>query len=148
MCTMSVFYSGTLLQVSINNTKKYIDMTCQWLGISLKCTCNTEQTLQQPGLQSQCQSVLGGIRFLTTLGVSVRSICPTPEVQLNQFHIKLLSWIFLLKWYIVFWKLLLKQNSCFVPWFLLIASCYKIVDSPTSFIISWYVKESEIWKLL
>jgi len=30
-------------------------------------------------------------------------------------------------------KLLLKQNSCCVPRFPLIASCYKIVDSRTSF---------------
>jgi len=30
-------------------------------------------------------------------------------------------------------KLLLKQNSCCVPQFPLIASCYKIVDSQTSF---------------
>ena len=50
------------------------------------------------------QRFLGGIgaAFLTTLGIGVGFFCPTPTpgVQLHIiFHITLLSWEFLLKWY-------------------------------------------------
>jgi len=43
---------------------------------------------------------LGGVGFLTKLGVGVGSFCSTPEVHLDYFfYITLLSWLFLLKWY-------------------------------------------------
>jgi len=44
---------------------------------------------------------LGGVGFLTTLGVGIRvrffSLAPTVEVQLDNFYVTLLSWVFLLK---------------------------------------------------
>ena len=43
---------------------------------------------------------LGGVGFLTTLGVEVGSFCPTPDVQLDHiFYITLLNWEFLLNCY-------------------------------------------------
>jgi len=55
------------------------------------------------GLRSR--NALGGVGFLTTLGVGVGLFCPTPDVQLYCFYITLLSWEFLLKWYNFFWNI-------------------------------------------
>jgi len=46
--------------------------------------------------------ILGGVGFLTTLGVGAGFFCPTPEIQLDHFYITLLNWEFLLKWYNLF----------------------------------------------
>jgi len=67
----------------------------------------------------QSQIFLGGasVRFLTTLEVRVGFFCPTLEVQLDHFYTKLGIPVEMLQFLL---KLLLKQNSCFVPRFLLI----------------------------
>jgi len=80
---------------------------------------------------------LGGVGFLTKLGIGVRFFCPTPtpDVQLDHFlhHTsKLGSPVEMVQFLL---KLLLKQISCCIPWFPLIL---------TAKFHSVYVKESEI----
>jgi len=76
---------------------------------------------------------LGGVGFLTTLGVGVGQKNPTPDVQLDSFlhHSPKLGIPVEMVQFLL--KLLLKQSSCNVPRFPLSASCYKIADSQTSF---------------
>jgi len=57
-----------------------------------------------PGLRSR--RFVGGVGFLTTLGVEVGFFCPTPHVQLDHFLSHTLNWEFVLKWYNFF------QNFC------------------------------------
>jgi len=74
-----------------------------------------------------------GVGFPTTLGVGVEFFCPAPEVELNHIlhhTLKLGIPVEIVQFVL---KLLLKQNSCYVPRFPLSVSCYKIVDSQTSF---------------
>jgi len=84
-----------------------------------------------PGLRSR--KFLGGFGFLTTLGVGVGFCSPTVEVQLNHFlhHTPMLGIRIEMVQFLL--KLLLKQNSFGVAGFPLIANCYEIVDSQTSF---------------
>jgi len=78
---------------------------------------------------------LGGVGFLTTLGVGVRSSCPTPDVQLDNFlhHAPKLRIPDEMVQFLL--KLLLKQISCCEPRFPL------ILTAKFRFL---YVKESEI----
>ena len=72
---------------------------------------------------------LGGVRFLTTLGVGVWFFCPTPsaDAQLDHFYITLLNWEFWLKWYNFFWKF------CWIRGFLLCTTISIDFNSQISF---------------
>jgi len=80
---------------------------------------------------------LGGVGFLTTLGVGVGFFCPTPEVQLDHFLHHTLKLRIPVKMAQFLLKLLLTQISCCAPRFPLIL---------TAKFHSLYVKESEILK--
>ena len=96
------------------------------------------------GLRSQCRRFSGGVGLLTTVGVDVEGgfFVRLRKSIRSYFYITLLSWEFLLKWYTSFEIYVETENSCWVPLFPLIASCYKIVNSQTSFTLQ-YVEESE-----
>ena len=85
---------------------------------------------------------LDRVGFLTTLGVGF--IYLTPELQLNHFlHRPLPNSCLLKNGTISFETFMETENSCCVPRFPLIASCYRIVDSQTSFTFL-QSRESEI----
>ena len=85
---------------------------------------------------------LDRVGFLTTLGVGF--IYLTPELQLNHFlHHTLPNSCLLKNDTISFETFMETENSCCVPRFPLIASCYRIVDSQTSFTFL-QSRESEI----
>jgi len=69
-----------------------------------------------------------GVGFVTTLGVGVRVgfSSPAPEVQLDYFLHHTLIPVEVVQFLL---KLLLKQNTCCLPRFPLIANCYKTVET-------------------
>jgi len=98
------------------------------------------------GLRSRCQSrkesdIFGWIR--SRIPKNTRSRCRsrifylTPEVQLNHFFHRTLKFGILARacWNGTnsFETFIETENSCRVPRFPLIASCYKVVDSQTSY---------------
>jgi len=91
----TVFVSEHLDTVQSQFTKCFALVAC------FACCMLGDAKLQLclAGLWSR--SFLGGVGFLTTLGVGVGFFCPTPtpKVQWDHFYITLLSWEFLLKWY-------------------------------------------------
>jgi len=100
----------------------------------------------QTGLRSRGRRFLGGVGFLRTL--VVRVFYPTPEVQLNHFLHRTPKLGILTRacWNgtISFETFIETDNSCRVPRFPLIASCYKIVDSQTSFMLC--SRSRKFWK--
>ena len=75
---------------------------------------------------------------------------PTPEVELNYFLDRTLKVrnpnLYLLRFYNIFRNFIERESSCCAPRFPLIASCYKIVDSQTSFTLCEGVGSRKFWK--
>ena len=101
-----------------------ITFSCRFLTFDQSCRAGVIRS----------RRFLGGVRFLTTLGVGDGCFCPTPDAQLDHFlhhtpklglPVEMVQFLF---------KLLLKQISSCVPRFPLIL---------TAKFHSFYVKESE-----
>jgi len=84
------------------------------------------------GLRSR--RFLGGVGFPTTLGLGVGFFCLTPKVQLDHVlhHTPLLGIPVEMPQFLI-QTFIETDHSCCVPRFSLIATCYKIVESQTSF---------------
>ena len=78
---------------------------------------------------------MGGVGFLTALGVGVGFFCatPTPYVQLDNFLYDTPKWGIPVEMVVSFETFIETKNSCCVPRFRLTGNCYKIVNSQTSF---------------
>jgi len=112
---------------SIRSQRKF---KTKLLSDPLRGNKNLRQGVELP----RSRRFLGGLRggFLRTLGVGVGFFVRLRKSNWIISYITLLTWEFLLKWYSFFWNFYWNREFL-LPLFPLIASCYKIVDSPTSF---------------